>query len=148
MEIILLEGVEGLGKLGDIVQVKNGYARNFLVPQGKACRATKENRQTFEARRVELEKIQADVLSQARTRAADLAGAVVTIRQKAGVDGRLFGSVTAQDVACAFTEAGMPVKKLEVHLSHGPLKQIGEHSVSLVLHHDVHVDVSVHVIAE
>ncbi len=143
MQIILLENVANLGTLGDVVKVKDGFARNFLIPQGKAKRATEANLKEFEARRAELEQRQAEILANAQERATKLEGASVTVSQKAGVDGRLFGSVTNQDIAEAFTASGIEVKKLEVRLPEGPLKQIGEYDVALALHHDVVVSVKV-----
>ena len=148
MQIILLEKVANLGGLGDIVKVKDGFARNFLIPQGKAKRATEANLNEFEARRAELEARQADIFAQAQARAEKLTDASVTISQKAGVDGRLFGSVTTQDIAEAFTAAGTEVKKSEVRLPEGPFKQIGEYEIVLALHHDVTVAVKVVVVGE
>ena len=148
MQIILLEKVANLGTLGDVVKVKDGYARNFLIPQGKAQRASEANLKEFEARRAELEARQAEILSTAQARAEKLENASVTIAQKAGVDGRLFGSVTTQDIAEAFVAAGFDVKKYEVRLPEGPFKQIGEFDVALALHHDVVVSVKVVVVGE
>ncbi|WP_432720312.1 50S ribosomal protein L9 [Jeongeupia wiesaeckerbachi] len=148
MQIILLEKVANLGGLGDVVKVKDGYARNFLIPQGKAKRANDANLAEFEARRVELEARQAEILADAQARAAQLEGAVVTIGQKAGVDGRLFGSVTTADIADAFTSNGIAVKKSEVRLPEGPFKAIGEYDIALALHHDVVVEVKVTVVGE
>ncbi|WP_283149257.1 50S ribosomal protein L9 [Silvimonas soli] len=148
MQIILLEKVANLGGLGDVVKVKDGFARNFLIPQGKAKRATDANLKEFEARRADLEKAQADILVAAQARAEKLQGASVTISQKAGVDGRLFGSVGNTDIAEAFTAAGFEVKKFEVRLPDGAFKAIGEYDVSLALHHDVVVEVKVTVVGE
>jgi large subunit ribosomal protein L9 len=148
MEIILLEKVANLGSLGDVVKVKDGYARNFLIPQGKAKRATKANMEEFEARRAELEKKQADLQARAQARATALEGFKVTIAQKAGVDGRLFGSVTNHDIANALTAAGHEVLKYEVRLPDGPFKAIGEYSVELDLHHDVIATVTLEVVPE
>ncbi|MBM3115628.1 50S ribosomal protein L9 [Jeongeupia naejangsanensis] len=148
MQIILLEKVANLGGLGDVVKVKDGYARNFLIPQGKAKRANDANLAEFEARRAELEARQAEILAGAQSRAGQLEGAVVTISQKAGVDGRLFGSVTTADIADAFTSNGIEVKKSEVRLPEGPFKAIGEYDIALALHHDVVVDVKVTVVGE
>ncbi|UXY13727.1 50S ribosomal protein L9 [Chitiniphilus purpureus] len=147
MQIILLEKVANLGALGDVVKVKDGFARNFLIPQGKAKRATEANLKEFEARRSELEARQAEIHSAAQGRAEKLQDATVTIAQKAGVDGRLFGSVTNADIAEAITAAGTEVQKSEVRLPEGPLKQLGEYNVTLALHHDVTVDVRVVVVA-
>jgi len=149
MQIILLEKVANLGGLGDIVKVKEGYARNFLIPQGKAKRATEANLKDFEVRRAELEKQQAEVLAAAHVRAEKLTGAVATIAQKAGVDGRLFGSVTNHDIADALTKtAGVEVSKMEIRLPEGPFKAIGEYDVVVALHHDVTVDVKITVVGE
>lgn len=149
MQIILLEKKVGnLGGLGDVVKVKDGFARNFLIPQGKAKRATDANLQEFEARRAELEKRQAEILAGAQSRAEKLNGVSVTISQKAGVDGRLFGSVGTADIADAFTAAGHEVSKNEVRLPEGALKAVGEYDLVLGLHHDVTVDVKVVVVGE
>lgn len=148
MQVILLEKVGNLGGLGDVVKVKDGFGRNFLIPQGKAKRATEANKAEFAARRVELEKQQAAILAAAQARGEKLAGFVVTISQKAGVDGRLFGSVTNGDIAEALVAAGHEVVKAAIRLPNGPLKTIGDHSVSVALHHDVVVDITVTVVAE
>ncbi len=128
--------------------MKDGFARNFLIPQGKAKRATDANLQEFEARRAELEKRQAEILAGAQSRAEKLNGVSVTISQKAGVDGRLFGSVGTADIADAFTAAGHEVSKNEVRLPEGALKAVGEYDLVLGLHHDVTVDVKVVVVGE
>jgi large subunit ribosomal protein L9 len=148
MQIILLEKVVNLGSLGDVVKVKDGYGRNFLIPQGKAKRATEANKAEFAARRVELEKQQAEVLASAQARGEKLAGFVLQVTQKAGVDGRLFGSVTTGDIAEGLTAKGFEVAKSEVRLPDGPLKIVGDHAVSIALHHDVVVDVTITVIGE
>ena len=148
MQVILLEKVGNLGNLGDVVKVKDGFGRNFLIPQGKAKRATEANKAEFAARRVELEKQQAAILTAAQARGEKLTGYVVAISQKAGVDGRLFGSVTNGDIAEALKAQGFEVVKSEVRMPNGPLKTIGEHVVTLALHHDVTVDVTVSVTAE
>lgn len=148
MQVILLEKVANLGVLGDIVKVKDGFGRNFLIPQGKAKRATEANKAEFAARRAELEKQQADILVAAKARGEKLAGANVQITQKAGVDGRLFGSVTNIDIAEALKAQGHEVVKSEVRMPTGPLKTIGEFPVSVALHHDVVVDITVTVVAE
>jgi len=148
MQVILLEKVVNLGNLGDIVKVKDGYGRNFLIPQGKAKRATEANKAEFAARRAELEKQQAEQLTAAQARGEKLAGATVQIAQKAGVDGRLFGSVTNYDIAEALTKQGFEVAKSEIRMPEGPLKTIGDHQVSVALHHDVVVDITVTVVAE
>ena len=146
MQIILLEQVANLGTLGDVVNVKNGYARNFLIPQGKAKRATEANLKEFDARRAELEAKQAEILADAKVRAEKLNEASVTIAQKAGVDGRLFGSVTNVDIAEAVTAFGVEIKRFEVRLPNGPLKAIGEYDVEIALHHDVVVGIKIVVV--
>ena len=148
MQVILLEKVANLGNLGDIVKVKDGFGRNFLVPQGKAKRATEANKAEFAARRAELEKQQADVLVVANARAEKLAGFALSIAQKAGVDGRLFGSVTNHDIAEGLVAAGHQVVKSEIRMPTGPLKTIGEFPISIALHHDVVVDITVTVVPE
>ncbi|MDF0604276.1 50S ribosomal protein L9 [Neisseriaceae bacterium TC5R-5] len=148
MQIILLEKVANLGQLGDVVKVKHGYGRNYLIPQGKAKRATEKNLQEFEVRRAELEAKQAEILADAKTRAEKLVDAVVTIAQKAGVDGRLFGSVTNMDVAEAVSAFGVPVKRFEIRLPNGPFKAIGEYEIEVALHHDVVTPIKIVVVAE
>lgn len=148
MKIILLERVANLGSLGDVVEVKNGYARNFLIPQGKAKRATEANMQEFEARRAEYERNQSDILANAQARHAKIDGVVFTISAKAGVDGKLFGSVTSMDIAEAIKSSGVEIKRSEVTLPYGPLKTIGEFEVDVILHHDVHSKVKVNVVSE
>lgn len=143
MQIILMEKVVNLGTLGDVVKVKDGYARNFLIPQGKAKRATAANLKHFEERRAELEKAQAVTLAAAQARAAALAEYVLTVSQKAGMDGRLFGSVSNIDIADALNAAGVEVSKMEIRMPNGPLKAIGEFPVSIALHTDVVVDITV-----
>ena len=148
MQVILLEKVVNLGNLGDIVKVKDGYGRNFLIPQGKAKRATEANKAEFDARRAELEKQQAEQLVAAQARGEKLAGLTVQITQKAGVDGRLFGSVTNYDIAEAVTKQGFEVSKTEIRMPEGPLKTIGDFPVSIALHQDVVVDITVSVLGE
>jgi large subunit ribosomal protein L9 len=148
MQIILLEKVANLGMLGDIVKVKDGFGRNFLIPQGKAKRATEANKAEFAARRAELEKQQADILTAATARGTKLAGYVLTVAQKAGVDGRLFGSVTNHDIAEGLVASGFEVVKSEIRMPSGPLKTIGDHVVSVALHHDIVVDITVTVVGE
>jgi large subunit ribosomal protein L9 len=148
MQIILLEKVVNLGNLGDIVKVKDGYARNFLIPNKQARRATKEALAEFEVRRAELEKVAAEKLAAATAQGEKLAGSTVQINQKAGVDGRLFGSVTNADIAEALGKQGFAVEKAQVRLPEGPLKMVGEHPVQVSLHTDVLVDVTVAVIGE
>ncbi|MDP2829934.1 MAG: 50S ribosomal protein L9 [Sulfuricellaceae bacterium] len=148
MQIILLEKLANLGQLGDVVKVKDGYGRNFLIPQKKAKRATPANLAEFQAKRAELEKAQAEVLAQSQARGEKLNGISVRIAQKAGVDGRLFGSVTTADIADAIKASGQDVVKAEVRLPNGPLKTIGEFPVDLSLHTDVTVSITVSVVAE
>jgi large subunit ribosomal protein L9 len=149
MQIILLEKVVNLGNLGDIVKVKDGYARNFLIPGKKARRATKDAIAEFEVRRAELEKVAAEKLADAQKQGEKLNGFTVQITQKAGVDGRLFGSVTNADIAEALKSQGFAeVEKAQVRLPQGPLKMVGDHSVQVALHTDVLVDVTVSVLGE
>ena len=148
MQVILMERMANLGNLGDVVKVKDGYARNYLIPQGKAKRATEENLKAFEARRAELEKAQAAALAQAQERGAKLDGQTVKIAQKAGVDGRLFGSVTSYDIADALAQAGHPVERTMIRLPQGPLKQVGDQQIAVALHGDVVVHVTVSVLGE
>ncbi len=144
MQVILLEKVVNLGNLGEIVRVRDGYARNFLIPQKKARRATDAALKEFEARRAELEKIQAEKLAAAEALGGRLTGYQLKIVQKAGVDGRLFGSVTNADVAEGLKKAGFEaVEKAQVRLPNGPLKAVGEYPIQVALHADVTVDVTV-----
>jgi large subunit ribosomal protein L9 len=148
MDIILLEKITNLGALGDRVKVKPGYARNFLIPTGKATEATPANLARFEARRAELERAAADALSTAQTRAAQLAELIVTLSVKTGSEGRLFGSVNAADIAGAVAAAGIELQKQEVRLPAGSIRQIGEYDVDLHLHNEVKSQIRVNVIAE
>jgi len=148
MQVILLEKVVNLGSLGDVVRVKDGYARNFLIPQRKARRATESAVAEFETKRAELEKVAAERLGAAQALGEKLSGMSVKISQKAGVDGRLFGSVTNFDIAAALTKSGFAVEKAQVRMPQGPLKTVGEHGVSVALHTDVVVDVTVAVVGE
>ena len=148
MEIILLEQVVNLGRLGDLVNVKEGYARNYLIPQGKAQRATKENLAEFEQKRAELEAQQAKILSDAQTKFEKIDGASIEIMQKAGVDGRLFGSVTHYDIADALNVQGYEINKNQIQMPTGPLKQIGEASISDSLHAEVVATITVTVTPE
>ena len=145
MQIILLEKVANLGQLGDVVKVKDGYGRNYLVPQGKAKRATEKNMAEFEVRRAELEKQQSQILSEAQTRAEKLEGMTVQVSQKAGVDGKLFGSVTNVDIADALQAKGIEVAKAEIRMPNGHLKQIGDYPITIALHHDVTANITVSV---
>ena len=147
MQIILLEKIGGLGNLGDVVTVKNGYARNFLVPSGKAKRATAANLQEFEARRAELEAKQAEILADAQARQEKLDGQTITVAQKAGVDGRLIGSVTNADIADAIRAAGVEAAKANVRLPEGPFKAVGEYEVEVALHSDAVAKITVAVVA-
>ena len=148
MEIILLEKVRNLGNLGDLVKVRSGYGRNFLIPQGKARRATDAAIKEFEARRADLEKAQADRLAAAQAEGAKLNGTTVRITAKAGVDGRLFGSVTNYDISEALTKQGFQVNKAQIRMPQGPLKAVGEHAISVALHTDVVAEVKVTVVGE
>jgi large subunit ribosomal protein L9 len=148
MQIILLEKVANLGNLGEVVKVKDGYARNFLIPSGAARRATATAVQEFEAKRAELEKAANAKLAASQAEGEKLAGKNVSIAQKAGVDGRLFGSVTNQDIAEALGKAGFTVSKAQVRMPAGPLKTVGEHAVTVALHTDVVVDLNVTVVGE
>ena len=146
MQIILLEKIGGLGNLGDVVTVKNGYARNFLIPQGKAKRATEAALADFEARRAELEARQAEILADAQARQAKLDGQTITIAQKAGVDGRLFGSVTNADIAEAIRTFGVEAAKANVRLPNGPFKAVGEYAIEIALHTDAVANITVVVV--
>ena len=149
MQVILMEKVVNLGGLGDVVKVKDGFARNFLIPQGKAKRATQANLKEFEGRRADLEKKANELLTGAQERAAKLEGLKVEISQKAGVDGRLFGSVTNADIAESLTKTtGVAVKKAEIRMPQGPLKHVGEFPIVVALHSDVLANITVHVAAE
>ena len=148
MQVILMEKVTNLGNLGDVVKVKDGFARNFLIPQGKAKRATEANLKAFEARRADLEKAQAEQLAKAQERGGKLDGLTLQIVQKAGVDGRLFGSVTNYDIVEALAKLGHEVERSQVRMSQGPLKQVGEFPIQIVLHTDVSVTITVAVIGE
>jgi large subunit ribosomal protein L9 len=148
MQIILLEKIANVGNLGDVVKVKDGYARNFPIPQGKAKRATPANLEAIEAQRTELERAAGEKLATAQALAEKLEGSTLRIPQKAGVDGRLFGSVTNADVVEALKAQGVDVEKSMVRMPSGPLKHVGEHPVSVVLHTDVTAHVTVNVVGE
>ncbi len=148
MQVILMEKVVNLGNLGDVVKVRDGFARNFLIPQGKAKRVTPENLAEFEKRRAELERQQAEKLSGAQEKAAKLEGLMVQITRKAGVDGRLFGSVTNFDIADALKAQGFEVEKSEIRMPQGPLKSVGDAQVQIVLHSDVLANITVSVLGE
>ncbi len=148
MQIILLEKVANLGNLGDVVRVKDGYARNFLIPQRSARRATESAIKEFEVKRAELEKAASEKLATANALGEKMSGRTVHITQKAGVDGRLFGSVTNADIADALTRIDFKVVKSQVRMPNGPLKTVGEHTVSVAPHTDVVVEVKVVVLGE
>jgi len=148
MQVILMEKVVNLGNLGDVVKVRDGFARNFLIPQGKAKRVTPDNLAEFEKRRAELERQQAEKLAGAQEKAAKLEGLMVQITRKAGVDGRLFGSVTNFDIAEALKVQGFEVEKSEIRMPQGPLKMIGDAQVQIALHSDVVVNITVSVLGE
>ena len=148
MQVILLENIHHLGNLGDVVKVKDGYGRNFLIPQGHAKRATKAAIAEFEARRADLEKAQAERLANAQALQEKLNGATVTIASKAGVDGRLFGSVTNSDIAEAVDKLGFTIKKSQVRTPLGMIKAVGEHPITIALLSDITADITVQVVAE
>ncbi len=148
MQVILLQKVQNVGELGETVDVKSGFARNYLIPQGMAAAATPENVAAFEERRAELERQQAEALATAQARAESLSGMAVTIARKAGEEGKLFGSVGTQDIAEAITEAGVLVEKHEVRLPEGPLRQTGDYQIDIHLYSGVTVTVGVTVTPE
>ena len=148
MQVILMEKVANLGNLGDVVKVKDGYARNFLIPHGKAKRATDANLKAFESRSAELEKAQAETLAKAQERGSKLDGLTIQISQKAGPDGRLFGSVTNYDIVEALEKQGHEVERSQVRMPQGPLKQVGEYPIQIALHTDVAVTIKVSVLGE
>ena len=148
MQVILMEKVANLGNLGDVVKVKDGFARNFLIPQGKAKRATPENIKHFETRRTELEKAQNEALVKAQERAEKLNNLKIALTQKAGADGRLFGSVTNYDIVDALEKHGHEVERSQVRMPKGPLKQVGEFPIEVSLHTDVTATITVAVIGE
>ncbi len=148
MQIILLDKVVNLGNLGDIVKVKDGYARNFLIPSGRARRATAEAKAAFEAKRAELEKAAAGKLAEAQALGEKLAGSTIKLTQKAGVDGRLFGSVTNTDIAEELGKQGYKVVKSQIRMPNGPIKTVSDSTVAVALHTDVLVDINVSVYGE
>lgn len=148
MQIVLLDKVTNLGGLGDVVKVKDGYARNFLIPSGRARRATPEALAEFEARRAELERLAAEKLASAQAVAEKMQGLTLQLTQKAGVDGRLFGSVTNQDIAEALNGQGFEVHKAQIRLANGTVKTVGESAIEVVLHTDVACEVTLQVVAE
>jgi large subunit ribosomal protein L9 len=143
MQVILTDKVANLGNLGDVVKVKDGYARNFLIPTGRARRATQANMEVFAVQKAELERVAAEKLADAQRRAEKLEGASVTISQKAGVDGRLFGSITNADIADALQAQGHEVAKSDIRLPEGPFKTLGEYPVVLALHSDITANIKV-----
>jgi len=148
MQIILLDKVVNLGNLGEVVKVKDGYARNFLIPSGRARRATAVAIKEFEVKRAELEKAAAAKLAASQAQGEKLGGTTVKLTQKAGVDGRLFGSVTNHDISAELTKQGFPVAKSQIRMPNGPLKTVGDHPVTVALHTDVAVDITVTVYGE
>jgi large subunit ribosomal protein L9 len=148
MQVILMEKVANLGGLGDVVKVKDGFARNFLIPQGKAKRATPDNLKAFESRRADLEKAQADALSKAQEKATKLEGLTIQITQKAGVDGRLFGSVTNYDIVESLNKQGHSIERAQVRMPQGPLKRVGDFPLEIALHTDVVATITVSVLGE
>ncbi|OBX79031.1 50S ribosomal protein L9 [Moraxella atlantae] len=148
MQVILLQRIANLGKLGDTVNVKAGYGRNYLVPQGKALPATAANLEKFEARRAELERVEAEELAHANSRAEALQDVNVIIRAKSGDEGKLFGSIGTRDIADALTKSGLPVDRAEVKLPEGALRQVGEYNVDIQLHHDITAKILVTILAE
>ena len=148
MQIILLEKIINLGQLGDVVKVKDGFARNYLIPQGKAKRATASNLAEFETRRAELEKAQSDALAQAQEKATKIDGMMLQITQKAGVDGKLFGSVTNVDITDALKAQGVEVLRSMIRMPQGPIKTVGDHPIKVALHADVVATVTVSVLGE
>jgi large subunit ribosomal protein L9 len=148
MQVILLEKVVNLGQLGDVVKVREGYARNYLIPQGKARRATDAAIKEFETRRADLEKAQADRLAAAQTVQERLNGVAVQVSAKAGVDGRLFGSITNFDIAEALGKQGFEVNKAQIRMPQGPLKLVGEYPITVVLHADALAEITVTVVGE
>ena len=148
MQIILLDKVVNLGTLGDVVKVKDGYARNFLIPSGRARRATASAKQEFEVKRADLEKAAATKLAEQQALGEKLAGTTIKLTQKAGVDGRLFGSVTNADIAEELVKNGYKVVKSQIRMPNGPIKLVGDNTIGVALHTDVVVDITVSVYGE
>ena len=148
MQVILLEKIDNVGLLGDLVDVKAGFARNFLLPFGKAEMATPDNLEAFKQRRAELEKQQADALAAATSRKSALDGATVSITSRSGTEGKLFGSIGTEEIRAAFEASGQTVEKKEIRLPEGPLRNVGEHPVTLHLHTDVDAEVIINVVGE
>ncbi|MFQ5759661.1 MAG: 50S ribosomal protein L9 [Acidiferrobacterales bacterium] len=148
MQVILLEEVQNLGSLGDQVKVKSGYARNYLIPYGRAVIANKENRAAFEARHAELERVHTEALAKARERADKMGGASVQLVRKVGEEGKLFGSVSTRDIAEAMEAAGYDLQKSEIHLAAGPLKDVGDHEIAVTLHPEIDIKITVSIAGE
>ena len=148
MQVILMEKVANLGNLGDVVKVKDGFARNYLIPHGKAKRATQDNLKAFESKRAELEKAQNELLAKAQEHGAKLEGFMLQITQKAGPDGRLFGSVTNYDIVEGLEKQGHKVERAQIRMPQGPLKQVGDYPIQVALHTDVAVTIKVSVLGE
>ncbi len=148
MQVILLDKVVNLGGLGEVVKVKDGYARNFLIPSGRARRATAAAIKEFEVKRAELEKAAASNLAEAQAQGEKIAGTTIKLTQKAGVDGRLFGSVTNADIAAELSRSGTAVVKSQIRMPNGPIKVVGDHTVGVSLHTDVAVEITVTVYGE
>lgn len=148
MQVILLQRVVNLGKLGETVDVKAGYGRNYLIPQGKALPATEANLAKFEARRAELEALEAEELAAANARAEALTDVNVIMRAKSGDEGKLFGSIGARDIADALTKSGLEVDRSEVKMPEGAFRQVGEYKVTIQLHHDISADIVVTILSE
>lgn len=148
MQVILLEKIHRLGNLGDQVKVKSGYGRNYLIPQGKAVSATPDNIKKFEARRAELEQVQAEALARAQARAEQINQLALTLTRKAGPEGKLFGSVGTVDIAEAVTQAGVQIAKQEIRLPHGSIRTVGEHEIDIHLHADVEAKIKITIMAE
>lgn len=148
MQVILLEEVQNLGNLGDEVKVKSGYARNYLIPYGRAVIANKENRAAFEARRTELEQVHGEALAKARERADKMDGTSVQLVRKVSEEGKLFGSVSTLDIAEAMQTAGHDLQKSEIHLGAGPLKDVGDHEIAVTLHPEIDIKITVSIVGE
>lgn len=148
MQVILLEEVQNLGNLGDEVKVKSGYARNYLIPYGRAVIANQENRAAFEARRTELEQVHGEALAKARERADKMDGTSVQLVRKVSEEGKLFGSVSTLDIAEAMQAAGYDLQKSEIHLGAGPLKDVGDHEIAVTLHAEIDIKITVSIVGE
>ncbi len=148
MQVILLEEVQNLGNVGDEVKVKSGYARNYLIPYGRAVIANQENRAAFEARRTELEQVHGEALAKARERADKMDGTSVQLVRKVSEEGKLFGSVSTLDIAEAMQAAGYDLQKSEIHLGAGPLKDVGDHEIAVTLHAEIDIKITVSIVGE